>query len=228
MQIVDPLSKEHFYLILGIIIFSGGGFILLNATKKYRLLVEKTFGYFLIIKTIIFTLLGVIISNISIRENLPLHMCDISAILCAIYLIKPKQFLIEYNFYYGWFGAFNAIATPMFIHGNHTVFIVDYIIQHSFIFSVVSYAVFIKKVRLSNQSYVRASLITLFFIIMPSHIINILLGTNYIYTRFPPFENHPLIFGKWPWYFVGFILFGAFIALISHFAYMFIKNKDIS
>ena len=145
-------------------------------------------------------------------------MCDISALLCAVVLINKNQKIFEYLLFYGSLGAVNALMTPLFIHGTHIVLKVDYMIQHAIIFVVPIFLMFNQGMQIKRYSVFRASVIMLCFLVIPAHIINMIGGTNYIYTMAPPFEDHPLIIGEWPWYYLGFIgvgLVGAFLILFA-------------
>ena len=49
----------------------------------------------------------------TLMEDLPLHLCSVSAIICCvIFFVKKKQFLFEFLFYCGIIGGIMSILTP--------------------------------------------------------------------------------------------------------------------
>ncbi len=200
---------------LSTLLFAVVGFYLLRKIKQRNL---KTFAIIFallfFIKTLVFYFLGLKIAQVNWYENLPLHLCDISAFLCCAVLINKSQKIFEYLLFYGSIAAFNAVMTPMFIHGTHIIFKIDYVFQHSLILIIPFYLFFIHKMKITKYSILRASIIILFIIELPIHLFNLIFKTNYIYTIKPPFEDHPLIIGDWPTYFIVFIAFGLGVALL--------------
>lgn len=158
-------------------------------------------------------------------EYLPLHLCELSSILSAVFLIRPKKWIFEFVLYFGLAGAMNAIMTPVLIHGNHPVFIADYLISHLYIFVVMFIMFDHYKMYPDRYSIYRAMGVILFGILLPVSIINKLLGTNYIYTQAPPYKDHFLVFGEWPYYFFGFMAIAIIVSFAIHIPLMLLKEN---
>ena len=115
------------------------------------------------------------------REVLPLHMCDLSEIFLAAFLLGGPKILYKCAFFWGLAGASMAIITP-----DIPVIDLDYaffMIGHGMIVIGVMYAT----ISLGNRPYAKdiltVSLITAFVLFPIVYLINLILGepANYWY-----------------------------------------------
>jgi len=115
------------------------------------------------------------------REILPIHMCDLSEIFLAAFLLGGPKILYKCAFFWGLAGASMAIITP-----DIPVIDLDYaffMIGHGMIVIGVMYAT----VSLGNRPYAKdiltVSLITAFVLLPIVYLINLILGepANYWY-----------------------------------------------
>jgi hypothetical integral membrane protein (TIGR02206 family) len=115
------------------------------------------------------------------REILPIHMCDLSEIFLAAFLLGGPKILYKCAFFWGLAGASMAIITP-----DIPVIDLDYaffMIGHGMIVIGVMYAT----ISLGNRPYVKdiltVSLITAFVLLPIVYLINLILGepANYWY-----------------------------------------------
>lgn len=159
-------------------------------------------------------------------EYLPIHLCDISVVLCAVTLITKSQLLFEYTLYLGMPGAITAIATPVFIHGSENLFVVDYYIAHLGILFCAMYSIFILKMQPRKLSWLKIYLLGIIVIFIPVTVVNLFLDTNYIYTMAPPYIGHPLTFGPWPYYLIGYHFTAIVSNLVIYYSFNIKKSKS--
>ena len=115
------------------------------------------------------------------REILPIHMCDLSEIFLAAFLLGGPKILYKCAFFWGLAGASMAIITP-----DIPVIDLDYaffMIGHGMIVIGIMYAT----ISLGNRPYAKdiltVSLITAFVLLPIVYLINLILGepANYWY-----------------------------------------------
>lgn len=129
-------------------------------------------------------------------EDLPLHLCDVSAIICCIiFFVKKKQLLFEFLFYCGIIGGFISILTPQITlyDGNYFYYIMFYF-KHASIIVIPIAIMFRMKMQLRKYSWLKtfAGINILLAIVMP---VNAAFGSNYLYVAKPPIVKNPLILG---------------------------------
>ena len=162
----------------------------------------------------------------TLTDSLPLHLCGISSILSSLLLFRFNQFLYEFLILLSIPGAIQALLTPEFTLGIDNFFLIEYFVSHAGIILSGLYLTFVlgNKPRLGawKNVIIRSQLL-----IVAVHLINILLGSNYIYTRIKPIVHNPLIIGDWPYYYIGFeILAVANIILFYYIFRRFTKNQE--
>ena len=115
------------------------------------------------------------------RETLPIHMCDLSEIFLAAFLLGGPKILYKCAFFWGLAGASMAIITP-----DIPVIDLDYaffMIGHGMIVIGIMYAT----ISLGNRPYAKdiltVSAITAFILLPIVYLINLILGepANYWY-----------------------------------------------
>ena len=115
------------------------------------------------------------------REILPIHMCDLSEIFLAAFLLGGPKILYKCAFFWGLAGASMAIITP-----DIPVIDLDYaffMIGHGMIVIGVMYATISLGNRPYAQDILTVSLITAFVLLPIVYLINLILGepANYWY-----------------------------------------------
>jgi len=140
-----------------------------------------------------------------LREMLPLHLCDIGAILSCIMLINRSYRLYEITYFWALGGTVQALLTPDLTYGfPHSSFLF-YFVTHGLIIVNVIYATVLFKYRPTLMSIWRAFVVTAGYAILIAPI-NLLLNTNYLYLCHKPASASILDFlGPWPWYLLSLI-----------------------
>ena len=120
------------------------------------------------------------------REVLPFHMCDLSEIFIAWFLLGGPKILYKCAFFWGIGGATMAIITPDISH--HDLDYAFFMIGHGMIVLGIMYAT----IALGNRPYATdiftVSLITACILLPITYIINLLLGepANFWYLMAKP------------------------------------------
>mgnify|MGYP006103999963 CR=1 FL=1 len=158
------------------------------------------------------------IESWSLVDSLPLHLCAMSSILSSLLLFRFNQFLYEFLILLSIPGAIQALLTPEFTLGIDNFFLIEYFVAHAGIILSGLYLTFV----LGNKPRIRSwknVIIRSQVLLIIIHLINILLGSNYIYTRVKPIVDNPLIVGDWPYYYLGFEIIGVINILLFYYIF---------
>ncbi len=136
-----------------------------------------------------------------IRNYLPLHVCGVANLVTAATLIFRSRRTYEIAYFWGLVGSANAVITPGAIEtGFPSWRFFQYFIIHSGIVVGVLYATWGLGMRPTLGGLFRAFIILNVFALAVG-IINMLLGSNYMYLSRPPWGTvSPFFFAPWPWY----------------------------
>ena len=136
-----------------------------------------------------------------IRYYLPLHICGVANLVTAATLIFRNQRTYEIAYFWGLVGSANAVITPGAIEtGFPSWRFMQYFIIHSGIVIGVLYATWGRGMRPTLAGLFRAFVMLNVFALAVG-IINLLLGSNYMYLSSPPWGTvSPFFFAPWPWY----------------------------
>jgi hypothetical integral membrane protein (TIGR02206 family) len=153
----------------------------------------------------------------SIQWNLPLHLCSILVWLSAYMLITKNRQVFEMVYFLGIAGALQALLTPdAGIYGFPHYYPIQYFISHGSIITAAVYMAAVERYRPYWSSIKRVFVWVNFYLIIVT-IINLLIGSNYLYTLRKPHVITLIDFlGPWPWY----LLSAELIALI-HFLILY-------
>jgi hypothetical integral membrane protein (TIGR02206 family) len=132
----------------------------------------------------------------TLKEDLPLHLCSVSAIICSvIFFVKKKQFLFEFLFYCGIIGGLVSILTPQItLYNDNYFFYIMFYFKHASIIIIPLVIMYRMKMKLGKYSWLKTfgGINILLAIVMP---VNSLLGSNYLYVAKPPIVKNFLILG---------------------------------
>ena len=145
------------------------------------------------------------------RDCLPLHLCDISAILTVVALATHRQIPFEFIYFFGLGGTLQALFTPDLPFGFPSESFFRFFVSHGGVIVAVAYLIAGFRLRPKPVSVVRTIAIGYGYLVAIS-LFNWLLGTNYVYTCSKPasatlFDK----LGPWPWY----VIFASFIAVVN-------------
>lgn len=176
--------------------------------KKQNTYVLYVMGLILVFSSIYSPLRSYLIGDWNTATDLPLHLCGISGLICAILpFLKRKQVLFDFVFFTGIIGGIMSMLTPQMNSYDGSQFAyLEYYVRHSIILVMPIYLLQNYGMELTKKSMIRTfiALNVLLAIIMP---FNFYVGGNYMYLAEPPQVKNPLVIGEWPYYVLWFEVF---------------------
>ncbi|MGX8794917.1 YwaF family protein [Fusibacter sp. JL298sf-3] len=124
--------------------------------------------------------------SFTLGDSLPLYTCRLAILLCIVMMLRPKQWLIDITYFWGMVGGIIALITPdtSTFTVPHFMFL-QYFIGHGLLLFSIFYMLVIKQSRITMQSLLRTTKVSLAYVavIIP---INFLLDGNYSYLNGKP------------------------------------------
>ena len=157
-----------------------------------------------------------------LKTALPLHLCGISAIFAGLMLFKTYQKGFEFLALISLTGAMHAIFTPQLNHGASHAQLIEYYIGHGGVILVPIYLAIVDGYRVRKNAW-RDVFIYCQLLLIFIGMINFILDANYMYLCEAPIVKNPLIIGFWPWYIIGFEIFGLVHILFFYFLFRRLK-----
>jgi len=199
-ELIEPLTSLWWNgIIICFFVISLVILLLRNKSIKFKEITSTYFAYLAIIIYIITNILTIIMGEWTIKDFLPLHLCNISYFICILVLLYKKQWMYEWALMLAMPSAFNALITPELIWGSSNWHIFEYYFMHGSLILVPLYLMFIMnyKLRIFSwwKTFLRAQIV---FVIVFT--LNLILDTNYMFLLSKPLVNNPLIIGDWPFY----------------------------
>jgi len=202
------------------IIISTLFFIRRPANFKLRMTIRYGLAGLLIVNEIARQAWLIYYDEWSIQWNLPLHLCSIFVWLSAFMLITKNYTVFEFAYLLGIGGALQPLITPdAGIYGFPHFYPIQLFISHGGIIAAAVYMAKVEGYRPYWSSFKKIIIwgnIYLFFIT----IVNLLIGSNYLYTLHKPHVVTLLDFlGPWPWYLIVAEIIALVIFLILYAPY---------
>jgi len=220
-------SKIHIATLAILILINLILFVLLKKIKSDRL--TNFFRYFLgmvlIISEVSYVLWSILSGDWSVEYSLPLHLCDVSAILCGIMLLIRSKAIYEVTYFWGLAASLQAIITPDLYPYNYPHFMYfQFFISHSSVVTAVLFMTLILKYRPVLKSIAKTFAVTNIYMAIIS-VVNHCFDSNYLFLSYKP--NGASIFdylGPWPWYILSLEAVGL---LLMIFCYMPFGISDL-
>lgn len=153
----------------------------------------------------------------SIQVHLPLHLCSILVYVTPIMLITKNYRAYEFCYFLGIGGAVQALLTPDAgaYDFPHIRFLVV-IISHGAMVTAAIYMTVVEGFRPRWRS-LRNTIIALNIYMVPVFVLNMLVGSNYLYiNRKPDTASLIDVLGPWPWYILSLEAIGLAIFLLLY------------
>ena len=194
---IEFLSKEWIRNISITIFLASLYFYLSYRVKNQNLqLFLKSSSLVILVMTLAYHILLGSSGAWTLKEDLPLHLCSISALICCIiFFVKKKQFLFEFLFYCGIIGGLVSILTPQItLYNENYFFYIMFYFKHASIILIPLVIMYRMKMKLRKYSWLKTfgGINILLAIVMP---VNSMLGSNYLYIAEPPIVKNFLILG---------------------------------
>ena len=195
--------------------------------KKQNTYVLYVMGAVLVFSSIFNPLRSFFLGDWNTATDLPLHLCGISGVICAVLpFLKRKQALFDFVFYTGIIGGVMSMLTPQMNSYDGSQFVyIEYYVRHSIILVMPIYLLQNYGMELSKKSMLKTfiNLNILLAIIMP---FNFYVGGNYMYLAEPPQVKNPLVIGEWPYYVLWFEVFMVLLLLLLYYASKIRLNQN--
>ena len=207
-EIIEPLSPLWWkgiatcFIVISLIIH-----LLKNKSIEVKEKTNKYFAYFAIIVYLLTNIYAILIDDWTVQDFLPLHLCNISYFICILLLLNKKKWMYEWTLLLALPSALNAIITPELIWGSSKWHIFEYYFMHGSLILVPLYLMFVMNYKLRLLSWWKTFLRAQIVIIIV-FLINLILGSNYMFLLSKPLVNNPLILGDWPFYILSVQLIG--------------------
>ncbi len=134
------------------------------------------------------------------QTDLPFDICNISGVLLPFLMWKPRFRVHEILYFWVLAGTLQAIITPHLYNGFPNYIFIKYWIVHGGLVIYVIYATIVFDLKPNLKSIWRAFVALQFYVVFVL-IINLLLGSNYVYLLGkPPVASALDYLGPWPWY----------------------------
>jgi len=163
----------------------------------------------------------------SIQWNLPLHMCSLFVWLSAYMLITKSYLIFELAYFMGIAGALQALLTPdAGSYGFQHFYLIQFFIAHGSIVTASAYMAIVEGYS-PTWSSIKKVFIGLNIYIVPVTVINVLIGSNYLYTLHkPPVPTLLDYLGPWPWYILSAEAVALIMFLLLYLPYMLRAGKS--
>lgn len=155
-----------------------------------------------------------------VQDHMPLHACGVSVLVTAVTLLTRNQRTYEIAYFWGLVAATNAVITPSAHELSFPGYrFFQYFTAHSGIVVGVLFATLGLGMRPTLGGLFRAfGWLNAYALLIA--VVNLLLGTNYLYLCAPPTATvTPFFFAPWPWYIavIEVIALAMFLAILSPF-----------
>jgi hypothetical integral membrane protein (TIGR02206 family) len=192
-------------------------------SKQALDIASKVTGYFMLVLEASYFLYMAIAGQWNVGTGLPLHMCDVTMILGGILLIKKRQWIFEFVFFWGLGGAFHALMTPSFLVSDTGFWFYNFYVYHGLIILAPLWAIFNFKMVL--RKYAMWKVIAYSHIFIPViGLTNYILGTNYMFLNEAPKIDSPFAFQTFPMNIIGIQVGSIFFCTIMTLLYWSIKR----
>lgn len=132
--------------------------------------------------------------------DLPLDICNMVGLALPFVMWNPSHKVHEILYFWILAGTFQAVLTPHLFNGYPNFTFIKYWIVHGGLIVYVVYITTVFELRPTARSIGRAFAYLQVYVVAVL-ILNLLIGSNYIYVLGKPPTSSALdYFGPWPWY----------------------------
>ena len=193
-----------FQHIAAILFFAGVGYVVISWAKKrsekMQIQLGKIMAFVICLTLIAWTASKIYLHGFHIKEDLPLHLCNIISILLPIFAYTRKRWMYEILIFWILAGTSQAMITPDLAHGFPHYHYLKYWIVHAGLVIFILYATVIFKMRPTVKSIFKSFLALQFYFVLML-LVNKVLGSNYFFiSEKPPHGSLLDYFGDWPYY----------------------------
>jgi len=141
---------------------------------------RHTLAFVLLSQSLGFALWEALVGRFTLAHSLPLNLCDITNILCAVLLFRPTYKLYEVIYFWALAGSIQSFVTPNIAFGfPHLEFFVFYI-QHAGEFLAILYVTIVLGFEPRAISIARSFGVLCAYIVLV-YLFNLATGSNYMF-----------------------------------------------
>ena len=176
--------------------------LMIRRIHRYNFrLIDLLLAFLPIFIEIIFQILSIFHREWTIIKTLPLEISYLTSFVIPIYLYKPSRKIQCWIFYVGIWSATAAFVNTIMMGAEPWYVLLRYYGHHG-VLLYFGISLYINGYRPTFKDYY-STVYTMVFIICIIGLINITIGSNYMFTRFkPPGMNFSLLMPDWPYYFI--------------------------
>jgi len=210
---------NHTIITLGIIALL---LIIRHRVHKYNFhLLDLFLGFLPILIEIIFQIQSIYYREWTIIKTLPLEISYLTSFAIPVFLYKPSRKLQSWIFYIGIWSAAAAFLNTIMMGEEPWHMLLRYYGHHG-VLLYFGISIYISGYRPSLKDYYNTAKIMLLIIFIIG-LINKIIGSNYMFTRFKPAGmNLTLLMADWPYYFIIIVSIGL---VFCYLLYLIGKDK---
>ncbi len=227
INIIISLPSQHvIYGMISTVLCIAVAWVYGYCTDRVRLIIIQTIGYLVIFNEAVFQIYMVYYGIWSLATSLPMEMCYISALLIPVYARdQENRELKNWFFFAGFGGSLFAFVNTNLSEIEHIYVSIHYFFAHGLVIFVMI-SIVLDGYLPQWKDYFNAIKWTSMLIVAIT-IVNLLLGSNYMFTfEKPEGVNFTLLMPEWPYYFLIMLLIGILFYTIMMVVTIIVKNKS--
>ena len=208
INVFKNLPSNHLHHTLITIVAIATLLIVRYRVNRYNLnLIDIFLGFLPIIIELIFQIQSVLNKEWILIKTLPLEISYLTSFAIPIYLYMPSRILQSWIYYIGIWSAAAAFLNTIMMGAEPWHVLLRYYGHHGTLL-YFGISIYISGYRPTLKDYYNTAKIMLIIIFIIG-LINIIIGSNYMFTRFKPIGmNLTLLMPDWPYYFIIIVSIG--------------------
>ena len=222
INVFKNLPSNHLHHTLITIVVIATLLIVRYRVNRYNLnFIDIFLGFLPIIIELIFQIQSVLNKEWMLIKTLPLEISYLTIFAIPIYLFMPSRILQSWIYYIGIWSAAAAFLNTIMMGAEPWHVLLRYYGHHGTLL-YFGISIYISGYRPTLNDYYNTAKIMLLIIFIIG-LINKIIGSNYMFTRFkPPGMNLTLLMADWPYYFIIIVSIGL---VFCYLLYLIGKDK---
>lgn len=208
INVFKNLPSNHLHHTLITIVVIATLLIVRYRVNRYNLnFIDIFLGFLPIIIELIFQIQSVLNKEWMLIKTLPLEISYLTIFAIPIYLFMPSRILQSWIYYIGIWSAAAAFLNTIMMGAEPWHVLLRYYGHHGTLL-YFGISIYISGYRPTLKDYYNTAIIMLLIIFIIG-LINKIIGSNYMFTRFKPTGmNLTLLMADWPYYFIIIVSIG--------------------
>ena len=222
INVFKNLPSNHLHHTLITIVVIATLLIVRYRVNRYNLnFIDIFLGFLPIIIELIFQIQSVLNKEWMLIKTLPLEISYLTIFAIPIYLFMPSRILQSWIYYIGIWSAAAAFLNTIMMGAEPWHVLLRYYGHHGTLL-YFGISIYISGYRPTLNDYYNTAKIMLLIIFIIG-LINMIIGSNYMFTRFKPAGmNLTLLMADWPYYFIIIVSIGL---VFCYLLYLIGKDK---